>query len=578
MPGQPILINFSGGINNRYTPLQLFIRQQGEVQSLVNADTTLMGRLKLLRPLAALNATAEGSSIHSIIRANGVVLVGSGINLKYQDSAALTSIFAALSGEDISFAHAGNWVFLADGTNEQAVYLTGQSGCDWGLNPPTAAPTVTVGAAGTTKDNTFSCYYRYKITLPDGTIIRTELSSAGTVVITGADANKKIEWTALVHATFTGATTVAIELFRTGVGWAATYLVAEVASGTTTYSDDVSDALLQLETEFAETGYYGPPSGVNITVYHEGADRVFCTVDNEVYWSEAGLYHTFVYDETADEYTNVNSVFLEGEDVTGMVMFDEQLYIGCQRTWKRLRGTNPYYWSWEPISGAIKGPLSWGAMAVTPWGIIYPGNDGHIWIFNGFETARIVEHFVFATKPDATCHSTYDGRFYRLFYGDTTYPELILDFLEFPRRPPRVIQSTRDASASFYDPSSNTFYLGDEDGYLRNGEDTDTEVTLTMRTAEVPIEQIINLGAGATLLIHANSQDVTLQITPYYDDVAQDPITTVRTSSLERVPIALPWNDYRAVSFEITITTAEDIEIREPWLLRGEDDSAGRSS
>ena len=575
---EPILINFSGGINNRYTPLQLFTRQQGEVQSLVNADTTLMGRLKLLRPLAALNATPEAASIHSVIRANDVVLVASGVNLKYLDGTTLTSIFAALVGTKISFAHVGNWVFLGEGTNEQAVYLTDKTGCDWGLNPPTAAPTVAVGAAGTTKDNTFSCYYRYKITLPDGTIVRTALSPVATVAITDADANKKIEWTALVHATFTGATTVAIELFRTGVGWAATYLVAEVASGTTTYSDDVSDALLQLETEFAETGYYGPPSGVDIVVYHEGADRIFCAVGNKVYWSEAALYHTFIYDETADEYTNVNSVFLEGEDVTGAIMFDEQLYIGCQRTWRRLRGTNPDYWSWEPISGAIKGPLSWKALAVTPWGIIFPGNDGHIWIFNGFETARIVEHFVFTTEPDATCHSTYDGRFYRLFYGDATSPELILDFLEFPRRPPRIIQSTRDASASFYDPASDAFYMGDDDGYLRSGEDTDTEVTLTMKTAEIPVEQIINLGQAQSLLVHANTQDVTLQITPYCDDEAQDAITTLSTSSLKRVPMALPQNDYRTISFEISITTAEDIEIREPWVLRGQDDSAGRSS
>ena len=537
-----------------------------------------MGRLKLLRPLAALNATPEAASIHSVIRANDVVLVASGVNLKYLDGTTLTSIFAALVGTKISFAHVGNWVFLGEGTNEQAVYLTDKTGCDWGLNPPTAAPTVAVGAAGTTKDNTFSCYYRYKITLPDGTIVRTALSPVATVAITGADANKKIEWTALVHATFTGATTVAIELFRTGVGWAATYLVAEVASGTTTYSDDVSDALLQLETEFAETGYYGPPSGVDIVVYHEGADRIFCAVGNKVYWSEAALYHTFIYDETADEYTNVNSVFLEGEDVTGAIMFDEQLYIGCQRTWRRLRGTNPDYWSWEPISGAIKGPLSWKALAVTPWGIIYPGNDGHIWIFNGFETARIVEHFVFTTEPDATCHSTYDGRFYRLFYGDATSPELILDFLEFPRRPPRIIQSTRDASASFYDPASDAFYMGDDDGYLRSGEDTDTEVTLTMKTAEIPVEQIINLGQAQSLLVHANTQDVTLQITPYCDDEAQDAITTLSTSSLKRVPMALPQNDYRTISFEISITTAEDIEIREPWVLRGQDDSAGRSS
>jgi len=571
---EPIIINFNGGLNNLYTPLQLFTRQQGEVQALINADTTKMGRLKLLRPLTALNSTAEDDDVHSVFRAGDVVLVGSDTYLKYVDEATLTSLFTALSGEYISFAHVGDWVFLGDGTNEQAVYLTTPTACDWGLNPPSAAPTVADSGDAGDPDGTYSCYYRYKITLPDGTVIYTALSSAASVTVV----TNKIAWSAIVHSTFTGATTIQAQLFRTKTGFSATYLVTTLASGTTTYTDNVSDTTLQTQDEYAETGYYGPPSGVDIVTYHEGADRVFCAVDNEVYWSEASLYHTFIYDEDADSYTNVNSVFLEGESITCLAMFDEQLYIGCQRTWKRLRGTNPDYWMWEPIAGAIKGPLSWRAVAVTPWGLIYPGNDGHIWIFNGFETARIAEGFVFSTDPDTTCHATYDGRFYRLFYGDATYPELILDFLEFPRRPPRIIQSTRDATASFYDSASNEFYLGDSSGYVRNGEDTDSDVTLTMQTAEIPVEQLITLGNAGSLLIHANTENVTLTITPYFDDEAQDEITTLRTSSLKRVPIAMPFNDYRSFSLRVSITTNEDIELREPWILRSEEDSVGYST
>lgn len=570
---EPIIINFSGGLNNLYTPLQLFTRQQGEVQTLINVDTTYMGRLKLLRPLTALNSTAESTEVHSLFRAGDLVLVGASTNLKYVNSTALTSLFTGLSGEYISFAHVGDWVFLGDGTNEQAVYTTTPTACDWGLNPPSAAPTVAAGAAGN-PDGTYSCYYRYKITLPDGTVVYTALSSAASAVVS----SEKIEWSAIVHASFTGATTVQAELFRTKTGFAATYLVDTLDDGTTTLSDNVDDTTLQTQDEYAETGYYGPPSGVDIVAYHEGADWVFCAVDNEVYWSEASLYHTYIYDEDADSYSNVNSVFLEGESVTALSMFDEQLYIGCQRTWKRLRGTNPDYWTWEPIAGAIKGPIARRSVALTPWGLIYPGNDGHIWIFNGFETARISEIFVFATEPTTTCHATYDGRFYRLWYGDSDCPELILDFLEFPRRPPRPVQSTRSASSSFYDSASNEFYMGDSDGYVRNGEDTDTEVTLTVRTAEIPVEQLINMGGAGSLLIHANTENVTMTITPYFDDVAQDDITTFRTSSLKRVPIGMPFNDYRSLSLKVSITTNEAIELREPWILRSEDDSLGNSS
>ena len=572
MPTNPITLKFTGGMNNRHTPLELMQRQMGESQTLINADTNLAGRLKLLRPLSNLNSTAEGSSIHSIYRANDTILVGTGTSLKYLSGASLTSLATGLSGSSICFAHAGYWVFIGDGTNEKAVYLPTPVVTAWGIDPPTAAPTVAdsgVAATAATPSGAYSCYYRYKITLPDASIIYTTLSPVGAVTVA---AQRKISWSALVHATFTGATTVAIELFRTSASMAATYLVASVASGTTTYTDDIDDTTLQASTEFAEDGYYGPPAGVDIAIYHPGSDRVFCVVGNNVYWSEPAMYHVFVYDETADSYTNVNSVFLDGENVTGLVMFDEQLYIGSSRTWRRLRGTNPDYWSWEPIAGAIKGPVSWRALAITPFGAIYPGNDGHLWIFNGFETVRIAEHFVFSTNPSTTAHSTFDGRFYRLFYEDTTYPELILDFFEFPRRPPRAIKSTRTATASYYDPGLNLFYLGISTGYLQNGNDTSTSVSMTFKTAEIPVEQLVNLGNASTLLVQIDTKGVNMTITPYFDDVAQSALATINTHSLQRVEVPLPWNSYRSLSLEVTISTAADIEIREPWMIRGEDD------
>ena len=569
----PISLLFTGGINNIDTPLDLFLKGLKEAVSCINADTTLLGRLKLLRPLLALNTTAEGSSIHTVFVANEVVLVGAGANMKYWDGDDLTSILTGLAAASASMAHAGNWVYFGNGTDKQAVYLPDKTGCDWGQDVPSAAPTVAVGAAGSVKDNTYSCYYRYKITLPDGTIIRTGLSPVATVAITGADADKKIEWTGLVHADFTGATTNQIELFRTGTGISATYLVTTLDSGTTTYSDDVSDVNLILQTAFAETGYYPPPDGVDVAIYDPGSDRVFCTVGNNIYWCEAGLYHIFVYNATAGEYTNINSIFLAGENVTSLALFDEQLYIGSQKTWRRRRGTNPSYWTWEDINGAIKGPLNFRSVALTPWGLVYPGNDGHIWIFNGFTTAKVVEQFVFSTEPDTTAHASFDGRFYRLYYGDTTNPELVIDFFGFPNVPPRVVQSTRSASASFYDPATNEFYQGDSDGYLRNGADTGEEVTLTVRLAEVPIERLIDIGNAGSMLIHVNTQEDSLTITPYCDDEAQTPLSTIETDNLKRLPVPLGLNEYRTFSFEATITTKKDIELREPWLIRSEDDA-----
>lgn len=564
---EPIIIMLTGGMNNLDTPLNLFLKQQGALPLMVNVDTTLRGRLKLLRPLMALNTTAESGSIHSVYRAQDLILAGAGTTLKYRNNASLTSLLTGLSGSYISMTDAANWIFLGDGTNKKSIYISGPTACDWGHAVPSVAPTVASGAAGN-PNGTYSCYYRYKITLPDASIIYTGLSPIGSAIV----ANEKIEWSALVHASFTGATSVAIELFRTLTGWSATYLVTEIASGTTTYSDDKTDAQMQANTAFAESGYYPPPANINMTVYHPGCDRVFAVVDNKIYWSEAGLYHIFKYSTSAGAYSNVNSIFLEGEDVTGLIVIDEQLYIGSQKTWMRLRGNNPSTWVWEPTN-AIKGPVSWRSLANTQYGVIYPGNNGRMWLFNGYSANMIVDQFIFDTEPDTTCHATYDGRFYRLCYGDTTYPEIIFDF-QGGLAAARVIQSTRSHSASFYHINSNELYVGDSDGYLRNGDDDTQDVTLTFHTAEIPIEQLINIGMAGSLLVHANTQGDDLIITPYQDEVAQTALSAYVTSSLLRNPKSIPLNTYRTLSFLVAITSKEDIEIREPLILRSDEDDA----
>jgi len=566
----PIPITFSGGMNNVDTPLDLFLRKRGEVPLLVNADTTLKGRLKLLRPLTALNTTAANSAIHTIYRGKGkkCILVGYGTALDYlyPGQAALTSLFTGLNNTPKSIGHAGDWVYLGDGKNNRSIWLPGPTACSWGQAIPAAAPTVVEGAAGN-PSGTYSCYYRYKITLPDGAILRTGLSPVGTVTLT----DKKIEWSTIVHSTYTGAGTLQVELFRNADSGSTYYLVTTLTTGTTVYTDNLTDAALILKTEFAETDYYPPPDNVDLVIYHPGADRIFCTVGNDIYWSLAGTYNVFQYSSSASEYTNVNSVFLSGENITALVMIDEQFYIGCERTWRRLRGTNPTYWRWEDTA-ARKGPVSWQAVAETPWGVIYPGNDGYLYIFNGFEAIRLLEHFQFDTKPDSNSRAIWDGRFYRLFYGDTTYPELILDFFGYPAIPPRIIQSTRDASACHYDPSSNTLYLGDPDGYIRSGEDTTQSVTLTMRTHEIPMEQLVYLSDQASLLIHANTKGDNLVITPYQDEVAQTALTAFTSTALIRKALSLPLNIYRSLSLGITITSSGDVELREPWLLSQEDD------
>jgi len=566
MPKDLIPIRLVGGINNRHTPIDLFLMGKGDLVDLVNADTTYYGEIRPLRPLTALNATAESSAIHSLFRANSVLLVGTSTTLKYLNGTALTTLLSSLASANMSFAHAGNWVFFGEGTNKGAVYTTTPVGTDWGLAIPAAGPTTATGAAGN-PDGTYTCYYRYRITLPDGTVILTALSTVSSQISPSA---QKISWSDIVHASFTGATSVQVDLFRTYTGAGGTYLVATLDEGTTTYTDDLSDADLITQTAYAETGYWPPPSNPSIVRYHPGADRVFAAVDNALYWSEAAKYHTFLYDEDASEYTNINDVFLSGEDITALEMLDEQMYIGSPNTWRRLKGTDPDSWSFEDTS-ASKGPVSKRATVRTRWGLIYPGNDGRMWLFNGFDAVPFLERFVFDTDPDSTCHATFDGRFYRLFYGDSTYPELVIDLYGFPEISPRAIKSTRDAEASFYDNHNDEFYLGDSDGYVRNSADTDESVTITIETPEIPVEDLTRFGDMAKLVLRCDTDSSDLTVTPKRDGVSGSALTAINNSALTFEHVPLDLNISHTLSFILSITSSGSVLIRDPLLIGKED-------
>jgi hypothetical protein len=567
---KPIVINFTGGLNNRDTPLQLFLRGLGECQTFINVDTKYNGRLTPLKPFLS-KITAEGAAVHSVIEANGKTYLGVSTALKYLDTDHTHNVTnSTITGTDLSFAHAGNWIYMCDGTAKYALHITTNTLCSWGQGPPTVAPTVAAGAGGANPSGTYACYYRHKITLPDGTIVRSDLSPVANVTVV----TQKIEWSVLTQSTFVGATTIAVELFRTKAGWADIYYVATVTSPTTVYSDDITDVAVQAGVAFDEDGYYGPPATIDIVAYHPGCDRLFCSDGNNVYWSEAGLYHTFVYDYDASLYQNVNSVYLSGTSVTGIIMFDEQMYFGSQATWVRLRGTNPDYWSWESVSLAIKGPVLYRTIIATPWGAVYPGNDDHLWMFNGFETVRIAEQFVFPSAADAsTSHASFDGRCIYLFYQNGTNPELVLDFFEFPKKPPKIIQSTRVARCSFYCKDSDTLWIGTTTGLLQSGPATSYSVAMSFHTPEIPVDQLVNVGNAGSFALLVNSQNIAVTVTPYYDGVVQTALSTFTTATLVWVVLPLPMNQVRTVSLLISVTATAAVEFREPIMVRGEQDA-----
>ena len=557
---QPLELRFSGAMNNLNGLLDLYLRKKAEVPIMVNADLTSPGKLKLLRPLVALNSIA-GTDIHSLCVANSTVFAVDGVGLKYGNS--LTALGTLSVSDKLSWAQVGNWLFLGNGSDKKAIYIPTPVMTMWGIAIPTVAPTVTDSTSAGNPDGTYQCYYRYRITLPDGTLILTALSPVGSVTVV----TNKISWAVPAYPTFTGATSVHVDLFRTSTSIAGTYLVTTL-TGATTYTDDLTDAALQLLTAYAETGNHPPPDDPEIVYYYPAADRLFCTVGGDAYWSEAGMYHVFLYSATAAEYANVNSVFLGQEHCTAVRRIDENLYFGSKRTWRRLRGRTPANWSWEDTSATV-GPINQASSCETPWGILHPSIDGKMWIFNGISSRRILEEFVFLTVPDVDSHATFDGRFYRLFYGDTTYPSLVVDFLKYPENPPRIVQSTQSMTASFYDKSTGKLYLADS-FYIRNGIDTTTDVTLMFKTPNINLADLTTYGQMGNLTARVNTGGDDLTIRQYLDDALLTTLNAVNNLALQYEDVPLSFGEGRTMALDVTITSHEDVTIEEPWILTKE--------
>lgn len=555
---QPIEIRFSGGMNSLNTAVDVMLRKKSEVALMVNVDLSKPGVCTPLKTLLPLNQTA-GVDIHSLCVANGSIIIVDGVTIEYLSGSTPTSLGAVLSSHPMSLSHVGNWIFCGNGTDRKAIYLPVKTLCDWGIDIPTVAPTVAAGAAGN-PDGTYSCYYRYRVTMPDGTLILSALSPATDITVT----LDKIEWSGLVYPTYTGATSVQIDLFRTATSMAANHLVTTLTSPVTTFSDDLIDADLILLTPYSETGYYPPPDNPSIVKYYNAADRVFVTVGPDAFWSESGKYFTFLYSAAGGDYQSVNSVFLTGEDITAVKRIDENLYFGSTGTWRRLRGKTPSDWQWEDTM-AEAGPVNDASAVETPWGIIHPGIDGTMWLFTGNSSRSILDEFVFTTRPGTASHATFDGRFYRLYYEDPDYPELVVDFLKYPEVAPRIVKSTRTATASFYDKKTGTFFCADA-SYIRSQDDVVSSIAMTIRTGDIPLDFLGKMGSRSSLGFKANTMGEVLTVTPYLDGIAAAPIT-ITTAVDSRGVTPIPFGDAYSLSLLITYTGTEPITIEEPWLI-----------
>ena len=158
--------------------------------------------------------------------------------------------------------------YLANGIDRPQVW-DGRSTAtrNWGIDAATTAPTVAVGAAGVLTGD----YYYYYAWLNNNTGVVSNPSTKSALLVLTADKGE----VSAVPASNSDSQVTHWRLYRNTAGQTtAFYKVADVAIGTTTYSDNNSDATITAN-EVMSQEHDPPPSWLTYPAYYKGRMSLF---------------------------------------------------------------------------------------------------------------------------------------------------------------------------------------------------------------------------------------------------------------------------------------------------------------
>jgi len=267
-----------------------------------------------------------------------------------------------------------------------------------------------------------------------------------------------------------------------------------------------------------------------------------------------------------------NTTVFDDEDNTSLNALDDNIYIGSQKGFIRLRGKSPDSWVLDQTL-ATTGPLSDKTSSVTPFGLIYPRENG-LWLFNGFTSVLFFEkgkNLLSNVNWDeyARAFSLWDGRYYRLYYPSGTAVEndreLVVDLIGGIENA-RGTEGDRAATFGFADLTTNTVYLGDASGNLMTLGGTAAARTFSLTTKEYPTNGLLAAGSFSALHYDIDLAGATLSIIPICDGV-EKAAKTITNTTRTRSKVSLPDGNYYRVGFRFEITTAAAVKFYDPWYL-----------
>ncbi|MCP4597052.1 hypothetical protein [Neptuniibacter sp.] len=449
------------------------------------------------------------------------------------------------------------FTFAVDGGANQKAFLDDED-YTWGVENPTAAPEVVVGAAEVGgPDGTYYCYVTFYVIFPNGHAYETGASSVGTV----EPSENAVEWSGIPTCGYAGdGLDIRRRLYRSVSG--INYLVKELMDNTTTtFSDVTTDATLQASSTLASSQSYPVPGDfVDVAVYIQ---RIFGIKGEKLYWTETYAPFSYLAGNNA-------TVSTDGEDLVACVEWGDQLYIATTREWKRLQGNDPDTWALK-YTFADNGVINRYTVEKTKYGILGLWYDG-IYLFDGVFNKNITEKYLgtefFTDLDDLTvCFSEYDGDRYYFYYASssTTVDKcLVLDMNAWPEMV--FFHDDFIADAHKYDRDNGTRYLT-KSGYEYYESGTET-ISTTLQTGDRVFKEALKKKNLEYLYYDIDTGGADVVVTFYVDGTADSTTMTLNTTSRERKRSThLHLMEGYRHSIKITCSDSEDVVIYAPWAL-----------
>jgi hypothetical protein len=350
------------------------------------------------------------------------------------------------------------------------------------------------------------------------------------------------------------------KLYRTSSSLISVYYVDTINDNTTTtYTDNFTDASLELNPVISTSTYNTIPANVNDVCSY--IQRVFAISGNTLYISEPYLPFNF-------DLANAIAISPDGINLTSVVPWGDQLYISAPDTWYRLQGTKSSSWQVRPTFSE-EGMIDRCTAIPTRYGVLGRWYDG-IYAFDGMLSRNItlnkVAQSFFLNIPSTTaCAASWDGIHYRFFDPSVSGKCLVLDFTYHPTI--RVYYEDI-VNAHKYHRDTGIHYYGKTDGY-QYADGTTEAVIASFQTGDRLTKEARYKQKQATYLyydINTNGQDVT--VTFYADGVASANTITLNNSSRTKARVSIPGNvqGYR-ISIAVSCANSYGVEIYDPWAI-----------